>query len=214
MGDESVRVVIADDHALFRATTRSLLAAAESIDVVAEAATAGEAVAAVRAWLPDVVLMDLEMPGGGVEATRSIAQAAPHVAVLILSMHDDERSLTAALIAGAQGYVVKGARRDELVRAIHGARDGQSVFGPEITRRIAALAERGFTASPTFPQLTSRERQVLEEIARGLDNTAIGARLALSAKTVRNLTAMLGQKLGTRSRAELVALARDAGLGS
>lgn len=212
--ESPVRVVIADDHALFRSTTRAVLAPVDGIDVVADAATASEAVAAVRAWLPDVVLMDLEMPGDGLEATRSIARAAPHVAVLVLTMHEDELSLTAALAAGACGYLVKGARRAELVRAVRGACRGQGVFGPEITRRMAALAARGFVASPAFPQLTERERQVLDEVARGLDNAAIGARLVLSAKTVRNVTATIGQKLGTRSRAELVALARDAGLGS
>ena len=213
MTEDPIRVVIADDHALFRDTTRTLLAPVADVEVVAEAASADEALAVVAAYLPDVVLMDLRMPGGGIEATRRVVQAAPHVAVLVLSMHEDERSLAAALAAGARGYVLKGVRRDELVGAIRGVYRGEGVLGPALARRMTELAARGFTPARPFPDLTDREREVLELMARGLDNSSIAARLFLSVKTVRNLTSSILHKLQVSTRAEAVALARDSGLG-
>jgi DNA-binding NarL/FixJ family response regulator len=209
-----IRVVIADDHALFRDTTRALLAPVTDVDVVAKAASADETLTAVASHLPDVVLMDLRMPGGGIEATRRVVQAAPHVAVLVLSMYEDERSLAAALAAGARGYVLKGARRGELASAIRGVHRGEGVFGPALARRITELAAHGFTPASPFPDLTDREREVLALMARGLDNATIAARLFLSAKTVRNLASSILGKLEVHSRAEAVALARDAGLGA
>lgn len=209
-----IRVVIADDHALFRDTTRALLSPVPDVEMVAEAASADETLAAVASHLPDVVLMDLRMPGGGIEATRRVVQAAPHVAVLVLSMVEDERSLAAALAAGARGYVLKGTRREELASAIRGVHRGEGVFGPALARRITELAAHGFTPASPFPDLTDREREVLALMARGLDNATIAARLFLSAKTVRNLASSILGKLEVHSRAEAVALARDAGLGA
>jgi DNA-binding NarL/FixJ family response regulator len=212
--EDPIRVVIADDHALFRDTTRALLAPVTDIEVVAEAGSADETLAAVATHLPDVILMDLRMPGGGIDATRRVVQAAPHVAVLVLSMYEDERLLAAALAAGARGYVLKGARRSELVSAIRGVHRGEGMFGPALARRMTDLAAHGFAPAPPFPNLTDREREVLTFMARGLDNATIAARLFLSAKTVRNLASSILGKLEVHTRAEAVAMARDAGLGA
>jgi DNA-binding NarL/FixJ family response regulator len=182
---------------------------------VAEAASGEEAVAAVAEHSPDVVLMDLAMPGmGGVEATRRIAAEHPRTAVLVVTMNDDDASVFAALRAGARGYLVKEAAADDIARAVETVARGEAVLGARVSAQVLAAAA-GASRAPeqVFPQLTAREREVLELLARGYDNTRIGRHLGLSDKTVRNNVSMVLAKLPAATRAEAVAVARDAGLG-
>ena len=211
-----LRIVIADDHDSFRSGLRSLLAQLSGLVVVGEAASGDEAVARVTALQPDVVLMDLAMPGmDGIEATRRIVGAAPHVAVLVLTMSDDDDSVFAAVQAGARGYVLKGAQRTELVRSIRAVAAGDAIFGPAVARRLMAYfaRPRPTGAETVFPELTEREREVLELIAQGRSNADITAQLVLSPKTVRNHVSNIFSKLQVRDRAEAIVRAREAGLG-
>lgn len=209
----AVRVLIADDHELFRRNLRTLLRGADGIEVVGEAADGVQAVAAASTLDPDVVLMDLHMPRcDGVEAIRRLTESTPHVAVVALTMLDDERSVRAVLHAGARGYLLKGARRAEVVRAVEAAAAGETILGAAVGRRLAGLLD-GASAGPPFPELTDREREVLGLVAGGLANGAIAERLTLSPKTVRNNVSTIMSKLSATSRTELVVLAREAGLG-
>lgn len=210
-----VRVVIADDHPVFRAGMVTVLDDLPGIEVVAQAADGEEAIQAVGVHHPDVALMDLRMPGvGGLEATARIRVEHPDTAVVVLTMDSDDDSVFAALRAGARGYLLKEAEVPDIERAIIGAARGEAVFGAGIAERVLAFfsAPRHTAASP-FPQLTPRELEVLELIAQGLDNSSIARRLFLSDKTVRNRVSDTIGKLHAGSRAEMVALARDAGLG-
>jgi DNA-binding NarL/FixJ family response regulator len=212
-----IRLLIADDHPSFRASLRSLLSQAAGLVVVGEASSGPAAVSQVETLQPDVVLMDLAMPGGdGIDATRRIADAAPHVAVLVLTMSDDDDSVFAAVQAGARGYVLKGAQRAELVRAIRAVAAGDAIFGPAVARRLVAYFARPPrpNADPeAFPELTDREREILELIAQGRSNAAITGRLVLSPKTVRNHVSNIFSKLQVRDRAEAIVRAREAGMG-
>jgi DNA-binding NarL/FixJ family response regulator len=212
-----VRLLIADDHPSFRASLRALLSQADGLVVVGEASSGPAAVTQVETLQPDVVLMDLAMPGGdGIEATRRIADAAPHVAVLVLTMSDDDDSVFAAVQAGARGYVLKGAQRAELVRAIRAVAAGDAIFGPAVARRLVAYfarPPRPNTDPAAFPELTEREREILELIAQGRSNAAITARLVLSPKTVRNHVSNIFSKLQVRDRSEAIVRAREAGMG-
>jgi DNA-binding NarL/FixJ family response regulator len=214
---EPTRVLIADDHAAFRAGLRALLGTAAGVSVVGEAATGTDAVAAVRALQPDVVLMDVNMPGlDGVEATRRIVDGSPNVAVLVLTMYDDDETVFAAVLAGARGYVLKGAGRAEIVRAVHAVASGEAIFGPAVARRLVAFFDRpapAITDPDAFPELTDREREILELIARGRSNTEITNALGLSPKTVRNHVSNIFSKLQVRDRAEAIVRAREAGMG-
>lgn len=210
-----VRVLIADDHPVFRAGMVTVLEDLDGVEVVAQAADGEAALAAIAEHAPDVVLMDLRMPGlGGLEATARIRVEHPGTAVLVLTMDSDDDSIFAALRAGARGYLLKEADGLDIQRAIDGVARGEAVFGPGIAERVLGFfaAGRSAAASP-FPQLTPRELEVLEMIAQGLDNQQIARRLVLSDKTVRNRVSDVLAKLHARSRAEMVALARDAGLG-
>ena len=213
----AVRVLVADDHPSFVRTVTLLLGDAEGIEVVATAADGDEAVARALALQPDVVLMDLNMPGtNGIDATRAIVEAAPNIAVLVLTMFDDDDSVVAALRCGARGYLLKGARRDEIVRAIQSAHAGEAIFGPAVARRLGALMEPTVSetdAQRAFPQLTARELDVLDLVAAGLDNHTISSRLYLSEKTVRNYVSTILAKVHASTRAEAIVRARDAGLG-
>jgi DNA-binding NarL/FixJ family response regulator len=211
------RVLIADDHAAYREGLRVALEAAGEIEVVGDAATGTEAIELAAALGPDVVLMDVNMPGiDGVEATRRIADRTPHVAVLVLTMHDDDETVFAAVRAGARGYLLKGAQRAELLRAIHAVVSGEAIFGPGVARRLVAFFAR---AAPqpsdpvAFPELTEREREILELIAAGRSNPEITSSLVLSPKTVRNHVSNIFSKLQVRDRAEAIVRAREAGLG-
>lgn len=209
---DSLRVVVADDHDLFRHNIVLLLDGESGIEIVAAAARGEDAVRAAVDHRADVVLMDLEMPGlSGIDATRRLTETAPHVAVVVLSMHEDDSSVVAAVQAGARGYVLKGAPRGELVRAIRAAAAGEAIFGPSVARRLAGWFSP--TKEDPFPDLTARERDVLHLLAQGLANDRIAQRLFLSPKTVRNLVSAVFRKLKVHSRAEAIVRARAAGYG-
>lgn len=211
----SVRVVIADDHPVFRAGMVTVLDDLPGVSVVGQASDGAEALEVVAAEQPDVVLMDLRMPGvGGLEATARIRVEHPDVAVVVLTMDSDDDSVFAALRAGARGYLLKESDGTDIERAVTGVARGEAVFGTGIAERVLAFFAGGRPAASPFPQLTPREHEVLEMIAQGLDNAAIARRLVLSDKTVRNRVSDILAKLHARNRAEMVALARDAGLGA
>jgi DNA-binding NarL/FixJ family response regulator len=209
------RVLIADDHVAFRGGLRAALETAADIEVVGEAASGEEAVSRTARLQPDVVLMDVNMPGiDGIEATRRIVDASPHVAVLVLTMHDDDDTVFAAVRAGARGYLLKGAQRAELLRAIRSVVAGEAIFGPGVARRLVDFFARPASPADTaFPELTAREREILDLIAAGRSNTEITESLVLSPKTVRNHVSNIFSKLQVRDRAEAIVRAREAGLG-
>jgi DNA-binding NarL/FixJ family response regulator len=206
-----IRVVVADDHAVFRLGMRRLLDAVPGIDVVGEAGDGDAAVAAARELRPDVVVMDLDMPGGGgVDATGRIARESPDVRVLVLTMHADSARVRDALQAGARGYIVKDAPADDILRAIEAVNADQAILDPAVTGALLAV---GRSARPAFPQLTEREHDVLERMSAGASNEAIALRLGISVKTVQNHVSNVLLKLGVGTRAAAVARARDAGVG-
>jgi DNA-binding NarL/FixJ family response regulator len=210
----SVRVVVADDHPIVRDGLRALLATLPDVDMVGEATTGREAVRAAVAERPDVIVMDLRMPDlDGVSATAEISRVAPDVAVLVLTMLEDDDSVFAAMRAGARGYLVKGASQQEIVRAITAVAAGEAIFGPGVARRVLRFFASPPAAEPAFPELSPREREVLDLIAGGLTNAAIAGRLGLSAKTVGNHTSAIFAKLQVAGRAEAIIRAREAGLG-
>jgi DNA-binding NarL/FixJ family response regulator len=211
------RVLVVDDHPLIRSGLRVLLAEEPSVELVGEAATGGEAIAAAAALQPDVVLMDLNLPDiDGVQATRRILTEHPQSKVLVLTMLEDDDSLRAALQAGARGYLLKGAGGDETVRAILSVAAGDAVFSAPVADRVldaATPAPPAATARRTFPELTDREHDVLALLAEGCSNAAIAETLFLQPKTVRNYVSAVLAKLGVQDRVEALLLAREAGLG-
>jgi DNA-binding NarL/FixJ family response regulator len=214
--DLPTRLLIADDHPAFRSGLRALLETARDLVVVGEAATGGAAVEGAATLQPDVVLMDVNMPGlDGVEATRRIVDRAPHVAVLVLTMHDDDETVFAAIRAGARGYLLKGAQRAELLRAVRAVASGEAIFGPGVARRLVSFFSRPAPGpdADAFPELTDREREILDLMARGHSNAEITASLGLSPKTVRNHVSNVFSKLQVRDRAEAIVRAREAGMG-
>jgi DNA-binding NarL/FixJ family response regulator len=212
-----LRIVVADDHPLFRDGLRALIESMPDAELVGEASTGQEAVELATRLRPEVVLMDLQLPGrNGIEATRAIGEAAPDVAVLVLTMFEDEDSVFAAMRAGARGYLLKGADQDELMGAIEAVARGQAIFGPGVARRVIAF----FAAAPAhargaqpFPELTDREREVLELIAQGRANATIAQRLGIAEKTVRNHVSIVFNKLQVVDRAQAIVRAREAGMG-
>ena len=209
-----IRLVIADDHGIVREGLGALLSAHDGYDLVGTAATGAEAVRAAVTLHPDVLVMDIQMPDlGGVEATREISRVAPDVAVLMLTMFDDDESVFAAMRAGARGYVLKGAAPENVVRAIAAVAAGEAIFGPGVARRALMYLSRSPTEQVAFPELTPREREVLELIASGLGNASIGSRLGLATATVGNHITSIFAKLQVASRAEAIVRARSAGLG-
>jgi DNA-binding NarL/FixJ family response regulator len=212
----TIRVLVVDDHPVFRAGLVAILEDLDDVEVVAQAADGEQAIDAVASHRPDVVLMDLRMPGiGGLEATARITVHHPDTAVVVLTMDSDHDSVFAALRAGARGYLLKEADGDDVQRALHAVSKGEAVFGPGIAERVLSFfaTPRLASAPDPFPQLTPRERDILHLIAQGLDNAVIARRLVLTEKSVRNRVSDILTKLRARSRAEAVALARDAGLG-
>ncbi|GAA3126363.1 DNA-binding NarL/FixJ family response regulator [Kribbella aluminosa] len=208
-----IRVVLADDHPVVRAGLAALLTSLPGIEVVGVAATGREAIREVVTTHPDVAVLDLQMPDlDGFAATRELARAAPEVAVLVLTMFEDDDSVFAAMRAGARGYLVKGAEQEEIARAIRAVAAGEAIFGPGVARRVLTF----FAAPPPtdpFPELTTREREILDLLAAGLSNPAIATRLALAPKTVANNVSTIFTKLGTADRANAIIQARNAGLG-
>lgn len=213
---DTTTVLIADDHPVFRGGLRALLASMSGFEVVGEAVAGDEAVALAVELLPDAVVMDLHMPGGinGVEATRQIAEQAPGVHVLILTMFDDDESVFAAMRAGAGGYLLKDAEQADVIRSILAVARGDAVFGPRIAQRVRSFFTSGEPPATTpFPQLTHREVEILDLIAAGENNTSIAQRLGLAPKTVRNSASNIFLKLHVGDRAQAIIRARDAGLG-
>ncbi|MFD7159428.1 response regulator [Kribbella sp. NPDC059898] len=208
-----IRVVLADDHPVVRAGLAALLTSLPGIDVVGVAATGREAIREVVTTRPDVAVLDLQMPDlDGFAATRELARSAPEVAVLVLTMFEDDDSVFAAMRAGARGYLVKGAEQEEIARAIRAVAAGEAIFGPGVARRVLTF----FAAPPPtdpFPELTTREREILDLLAAGLSNPAIATRLDLAPKTVANNVSTIFTKLGTADRATAIIQARNAGLG-
>ena len=209
-----IRVLVVDDHPHFITGLRALLDTAEVIEVVGAARSGSEGLALASRVQPDVVLMDLTMPGmGGVEATRQLTLSSPHIAVLVLSMVEDDDSVFAALQAGARGYLLKGARKTELVRAIQAVAGGEAIFGPAVaTRLVNYFAKPKPVGSAEFPQLTTREVEILRLIAQHVTNPEIAARLGLTPKTVRNHVSNIFAKLRVADRAQAIMAAREAGL--
>ena len=210
----SIRVLVADDHPLFREGVAALLTSDPGTELAGTAATGTEAVVRARKLKPDVVVMDLQMPElDGIEATRQIVADCPNTAVLVLSMFEDDESLFSAMRAGASGYVLKGAEQDQIGRAIRAVAAGEAIFSPGVARRIAGFMETAETARRPFPELSEREREVLEALAVGRQVSQIAADLGLSAKTVRNTVSSILNKLHVVDRSAAIARAREAGLG-
>lgn len=214
MNDRRWRVLIADDHPIVRDGLRSILGVLPDFELVAEATTGEEAVDKAQTAQPDVVVMDLHMPAlDGVEATRRLLAANATVAVLVLTMHDDDGMLITALQAGARGYILKGAGHDEITQALRSVVSGGAAFGPGIAEHVLHRLRGTVEPRTTFPQLTRRELEILDLLARGTGNQDIARALWLSAKTVRNHVANIVAKLKVNDRFEAIVLARDAGLG-
>jgi DNA-binding NarL/FixJ family response regulator len=212
----SVRVLVVDDHPLFRDGVRTALSGEEDLELVGEAEDVTSAVEQVAALTPDVVLMDLNLPdASGIEATRTLMARHPELRVLVMTMSTEDDAVVAAMRAGARGYVGKGAGRRDLVDSVRAVASGGAVFSPEVADRLAGYFT-GLAAVPgreVFPQLSEREREVLELLARGHDNRGIARELYLSDKTVRNYVSNLLAKLEVETRSEAVIRARNAGLG-
>ncbi len=213
--DRPITVVLADDHLVVRRGLRALLESVPGFTVVGEAADGEQAVNAAREYRPDVVVMDVQMPGiDGLEATRQITKTVPGVAVVVLTMYEDDDVVFGAVRAGARGYLLKGAGQDEIERALRGAVAGEAVFGPGVAARVL-----GYFAAPppardvVFPELTPREREVLDRVAAGLRNGAIAQELSLSTKTVANHLSSIFTKLAVGDRSQAIVRARESGLG-
>ena len=210
-----VRVLLADDHPMFRRGLRGSLGADPALEVVGEAEDGAGAVRLAAELAPDVVLMDLQMPGmSGIEATARLAAEVPSARVLVLTMFEDDSSVFAAMRAGARGYLLKGAGEDEVVTAVRAVADGGMIFGPAVAELVMAFFASGAPQPPkAFPDLTDREREILELVARGTTNAAISAQLFLSQKTVRNHVSNIFTKLQVVDRGQAIVRARESGLG-
>jgi DNA-binding NarL/FixJ family response regulator len=208
-------ILIADDHALFRYGIKAMISSELGFELAGEASTGEEAVRLAAELRPDIVLMDIQMPGiNGIEATRRILEDNPSIGVVVVTMFDKDDSVFAAMRAGARGYVLKGADADEVIKVVGAVANGEAYFGPDIARKLM-----DFFSAPkpvwqeTFPELTAREREVLDLIAAGLSNTQISHRLHLSQKTVRNHVSHIFLKLQVADRTQAVIRAREAGMG-
>lgn len=209
-----MRVVVADDHPIFREGLANAIGSLDEIEVVGQAGTGSEAVAAARELTPDVIVMDLHMPEmNGIEATRQVTELAPRTAVLVLTMLEDDESVFAAMRAGARGYLVKGAERRDIARALEAVGRGEVIFGPAVAARALAAFTGAKPRTGPFPELTEREHEILDLVARGLTNQAIASRLVLSEKTIRNHVSNVFMKLQVQDRATAIVRAREAGLG-
>jgi DNA-binding NarL/FixJ family response regulator len=213
---DTIRVLIADDHQLFRDGLKALLHSAPDTEVVGEAASGQEAIRLAAECLPHLILMDLQMPDlDGIEATRQIVEANPEINILMVTMFEDDQSVFAAMRAGARGYVVKGVKHDEMLRAIRAVASGEAIFSPSIASRMMDFfaTSRRVIPAEAFPELTDREHEVLNLMARGDSNADIAQELTISIKTVRNHVSNIFGKLQVADRAQAVIRAREAGLG-
>jgi DNA-binding NarL/FixJ family response regulator len=216
MSDAPVRVVLADDHPMYRYGVAAVLADEPRIDLVGQASTGRELLEMVATLGPDVVVTDLRMPDvDGIEVTRRLVAESPELPVLLLTMHDDDESVYGAMRAGARGYLLKGADSTELVATVLTLAAGGTAFGPAVARRIVGFFMESTTkyVQGTFPGLTPREREVLDLLAAGRRNHAIAERLGMSEKTVRNHLSSILTKLQVSDRAAAIVRAREAGLG-
>lgn len=211
---EPVTVLIADDHPVFRTGLKALLDAVGGVEVVGVASGGEEAVTLAIDLLPDVVVMDVQMPGtNGVEATRRIAAAAPSIRILVLTMFDDDDTVFAAMRAGAAGYMLKDAESDDILRSLMAVARGDAVFGPAVAARVRAFFSGAEPSISPFPELTPREMQVLDGMAAGENNQVIARRLGVAPKTIRNMSSNIFLKLQVADRSQAIVRARDAGLG-
>lgn len=210
----TIRIVVADDHTIVQEGLRLLLSAVDGYEVVEVVGTGDDAVRAAVTAQPDVVIMDIQMPGiSGIEATRRIVRAVPEVGILMLTMFEDDESVFAAMRAGALGYVPKGAAPADMIRAIASVAAGEAIFGVGVARRALAYLTRPQSGPTAFPELTAREREVLGLVASGLTNPIIATRLGLAPNTISNHISSIFGKLQVASRGEAIIRARAAGLG-
>jgi len=210
----TIRVLLADDHPVVRGGLVALLETLAGVEVVGQAADGAAAVRETALLHPDVVVMDLRMPGmDGVEATRRIAAGFPGTAVLVLTMFDEDALIADALAAGARGYLLKGAEQEEIERAVRAVAAGEAIFSRDVAERVLRRSASPPASAPPLPRLTDREREVTDLVARGLSNAAIARRLSISPKTVGNHVSAIFAKLGVATRAEAIVTAREAGLG-
>jgi DNA-binding NarL/FixJ family response regulator len=214
--ERTIRILVADDHAVYREGLRAVLGSEPDMEVVGEAATGKEVVERAAELRPHVILMDIQMPGiNGIEATRRILDANLGLGVVVLTMFEDDDSVFSAMRAGARGYVLKGADPSEILKVVRAVASGEAHFGPEIARRLVGFFSAPKPASPeqAFPELTVRERDILDLIAQGNSNAKIAARLFVSPNTVRNHITHIFAKLQVADRAQAIVRAREAGLG-
>ena len=199
----ALKIVIADDHPMYRQGVRTILETVDDMAVAGEAATGREAIALCGETSPDVVLLDIRMPDmNGIEAARRIKEAYPDVQILFLSMYQDDASVLAAMKTGARGYILKDADKDEIIRAIRAVAAGEAIFGGDVATRMIDYATRPMAHLDSFPQLTAREKEVLHGLAEGLSNGQIGERMGVSAKTVSNYVTLVLNKLHAADRTE------------
>jgi DNA-binding NarL/FixJ family response regulator len=212
---QSLRIMIVEDHPLFRKGLRALISAEDDFQIVGEASDGNEAVTAALELLPDVVLMDLQLPGqSGINAIREIVAASPTTRILVITLFQDDDSVFAALRAGARGYILKDTDEADMIRAIRSIAAGESLFSPAIASRVLTFfANPRPIAPPVFPTLTERERDILHLLARGKSNATIGLDLNLSPKTIANNVSNIFSKLHVADRAEAIVRAREAGMG-
>jgi DNA-binding NarL/FixJ family response regulator len=211
-----MRILLVEDHPMFRDGLARMLESVEEFEVVGEAVTGEEAVQLAQQLKPNIILMDLNLPKmSGIEATKQIIQDQPDTGILVLTMYDDDSSVFAAIRAGARGYLLKEANRNEIIRAIQAVGDGEAIFSPTIARRMMYYfeAKSKQVQVDVFPQLTEREREVLDHIARGENNAGIATVLGLNQKTIRNHVSNILSKLHASDRAHAIIMAREAGLG-
>jgi DNA-binding NarL/FixJ family response regulator len=211
-----IKILIAEDHPIYRDGLANVLSFVDDIDVVGLAETAEEAINLVSQLMPDVILMDINLPGkNGIEATKDICQHHPSVKVLVLTMFDDDKSVFSAMKAGARGYLLKGAKQKEIIRAIYAIADGEAIFSPSIASRMMTYFNTIQTnpADEAFPELTTREREILDCMAMGIEVNDMAKKLGISPKTTRNHISNILNKLQVTDKAEAILLAREAGMG-
>ena len=212
---ELLRILIADDHPLFRHGIHEFLTLTPEIEVVGEATSGEEVITQAEALHPDVILMDVNMPGvNGIEATRRILYDSPHIRILVVTMFEDDGTVFAAMRAGARGYILKDAEKENILRAIQAVGNGEAIFSPTIATRLIDFFATQSSSVPKeiFPSLTEREREILQLIARGQSNADIARELSLSSKTVYNYVSNILSKLQVADRAQAIIRAREAGL--